>query len=82
MDGERPHWPALAWLVFAAFAVHNLEEALSFPGYAARMAGRVPVLPPAWAFQALVAVVTVAGLLLVVVGVRSGRPACRRCWPG
>src|SRR3954453_23788301 len=64
-----------AWLVFGAFALHNLEEALAAPGWFDRMAGRLPVpwLSPG-AFQLATAVVTVAGLALTVVAVRFSRP--------
>jgi len=71
-DGVRTGW---AWVVFAAFALHNLEEALAAPAYFDRMAGRLPIpWPAADAFQAATAVVTLAGLVLTVVAVRRSRP--------
>lgn len=68
-----PRWRGFAWLVFAAFAVHNVEEAAAMPAYAARMAGRLPLPHPA-AYAAVVAAVTLAGLAATIVAVRRDRP--------
>lgn len=64
-----------AWVVFGAFALHNLEEALAAPAYFERMAGRLTVpWPSPAAFQAATAAVTLAGLVLTVLAVRFDRP--------
>jgi hypothetical protein len=68
-------WTGWAWVVFGAFAVHNLEEALAAPAYFERMAGRLPIpWPNAVFFQAGTALVTVAGLVLTIIAVRRSRP--------
>ncbi|GAA2268740.1 hypothetical protein GCM10009853_022670 [Glycomyces scopariae] len=66
-----------AWAVFGAFAVHNLEEALTAPAFFEHLPPDLPVpWPTPAAFQIATAAVTLIGLALVLFATRTGKT-----WP-
>ncbi|MEU5871734.1 HXXEE domain-containing protein [Glycomyces sp. NPDC047369] len=66
-----------AWAVFGAFALHNLEEAITAPAFFDKLPPSLPLpWPSATAFQVATAVVTVLGLALVLFAIRRDRT-----WP-
>ncbi|GAA1689038.1 hypothetical protein GCM10009830_40750 [Glycomyces endophyticus] len=66
-----------AWAVFGAFAIHNIEEALTAPAF---LADLPPGLPMPWpsptAFQLATAAVTLIGFALTLFATRTNRT-----WP-
>ncbi|GGJ89680.1 hypothetical protein GCM10010123_19320 [Pilimelia anulata] len=65
-----------AWLLLAAFAVHNTEEALTAPRYFDRMRGELPIpWPSAGAFQLATVTVTFVALLATAIAVRRQHTA-------
>ncbi|WP_112134577.1 HXXEE domain-containing protein [Glycomyces dulcitolivorans] len=66
-----------AWAVFGAFAVHNLEEALTAPAFFNDLPPDLPIpWPSAAAFQIATAVVTLIGLALILFAIRINKT-----WP-
>ncbi|PRY60960.1 HXXEE domain-containing protein [Glycomyces artemisiae] len=66
-----------AWTVFGAFALHNLEEALTAPAFFDDLPPSLPIpWPSTAAFQAATAVVTILGLALVLFAIHRDRT-----WP-
>ncbi|SDL33680.1 Protein of unknown function with HXXEE motif-containing protein [Glycomyces sambucus] len=66
-----------AWAVFGAFAVHNLEEALTAPAFLEDLPPDLPIpWPSPGAFQIATAAVTLIGLALVLFATRTGKT-----WP-
>lgn len=66
-----------AWAVFGAFALHNLEEALTAPAFFDDLPPSLPIpWPSAAAFQIATAIVTILGLALVLFAIRRDRT-----WP-
>ncbi|MFB9658442.1 HXXEE domain-containing protein [Glycomyces mayteni] len=66
-----------AWTVFGAFALHNLEEALTAPAFFESLPPSLPIpWPSAAAFQLATAIVTILGLVLILFAIRRDRT-----WP-